>query len=130
MFTDFYKSLDQEEKSLIKATVLCCGVYDVTPLVDTYINEPLKLTYDEAKEISPLYHDLRQLDFNIYVVVGEYDSPAFKEQSRLYYQKLQNVCTNVSFKMMSNTDHFLIVENYSCDDYELVKYILDIENAK
>lgn len=130
LFTDFYEGLPIEEKSLIKAVILCCGVYNLTPLVDTYINNPLKLTYETAKELSPFYHEHKGLNFKIFIAVAQFDSPQFQEQSYNYFNKISMLCDEVKFKIIENVDHFSIVEMYACEEYELVQYILNLNNTE
>lgn len=110
--------------------VLCCGVYDLMPLVDTYVNEPLKLTYETAKELSPVYHDYKKFNFKIFIAVAEWDSPRFEDQSHIYFNKIRSRCDEAKFKIIKNVDHFSIVEKYACEAYELVQYILNLNNTE
>lgn len=127
MFETFLPSLPEDDKNLFKAVILCCGVYDLTPLINTYINQPLKLNEETAKKLSPLYHDIKKIYPVTHIVVGENESPAFQKQSIDYYEKIKNL-GKVSFKIIENVDHFSIVENYSRQDYELVQFLLELEN--
>lgn len=129
MFKDFIPNLPENKKKLIKATILCCGVFDLTPLVDTYINQPLNLTNDSAKLLSPMYDKIDKLNFIVYIVIGSNDSPAFLEQSKSYFAKIQNF-GDVRFKILNELDHFSIVEKYNEEDYELVKFIIELNEMK
>lgn len=78
--------------NLLHGLVHISGVFDLTPLVETYVNEPLKLDKAQSKLFSPL-HQLDYLRRTVsakrikqLVVVGEYDSNEFKRQTRAYSQ--------------------------------------------
>ena len=133
---------------LIRALVHISGVFDLTPLAQTYVNDPLKLDEDEAKVFSPLHqlHLLQQSEnlrrIRQLVVVGEHDSNEFKRQTRDYTQVDQTVTKRVaSFQfislqalldagylvqteVVSGVDHFDIVEKLAEDDYRLTRQIV------
>lgn len=128
MFKNYFPTLPEDDRQLFKAAILCCGVYDLSPLIDTYINKALKLNFETAKDLSPLHNEIDKLEMIVYIVVGSDDSPAFIKQSQLYYDKIK-LLGDVRFKIIENVDHFSIVERFSCQDYELVKFVDDIKSC-
>ena len=97
-------------------TFLLTGVYDLVPLVKTYINSPLHMTEyvvrsagitlslynalcssrDSARLCSPQQHAASfQKDCHVLVAVGENDSPAFKQQAHTYVQVNSSVYVTV-----------------------------------
>ena len=48
---------------------------------------------------------------NILVMVGEDDSPYFKRQSVMYYERLKLTFPNTEFWKSNTDDHFTIVQN-------------------
>lgn len=76
----------------IKSIIPVSGVFDLTPLPQTTLNEPLKMDLTEAQSLSPqlktdfaVPHETRKL-INLIIVYGSYDSPAFIKQSEQYCQ--------------------------------------------
>lgn len=59
--------------------ILLSGVYDLVPLIQTYVNEPLALTESSARALSvPLDH---RPDTAVLVVHGQHETDAFIAQS-------------------------------------------------
>ncbi len=65
----------------IRSATLLSGVYDLRPLVATYVNEPLGLDEPTAWELSPLAR-VRASDVALVVTCAEYETAEFKRQSR------------------------------------------------
>ncbi|MFW2381604.1 MAG: alpha/beta hydrolase [Acidimicrobiales bacterium] len=66
--------------------VLLSGIYDLRPLVETYVNDVVGLSLSEAEELSPLLWSPPQVP--AVVVFGENETDAFKRQSTLYADHL------------------------------------------
>jgi arylformamidase len=64
----------------IVGLVLLSGIYDLRPLIDTYINDPLGLDNTSARSLSPLFRPALALP--TIIAVGEIETPAFKAQSQ------------------------------------------------
>ena len=72
---------------------LISGVYDLKPLLGTYVNDPLKMSEEEADRNSPLRPDLVEraaravkdsVNIQVHVVVGENEPTHFVTQSHAY----------------------------------------------
>ncbi|KAH9498994.1 hypothetical protein Btru_004151 [Bulinus truncatus] len=117
-----YDSFDCE---LVKGAVLISGVYDLRPLVKTTINEPLKLTEEDAWRFSPqnfvqeIAHQSQQR--HIIIAVGEYDPPEFRRQSGEMEQMLRNFGVKTSYLDIPDVDHFNVVEKLSETYYVLTQ---------
>ncbi|XP_069109030.1 kynurenine formamidase-like [Argopecten irradians] len=102
-------------KDLLKGAVLVAGVFDLRPLVDTYIGDPLKLTRDVAWECSPCRHvdAIASLSRHrkLMAVMGENDTPAFRQQSIQFVEALEKRGVPVQVKDFEEYDHFQINEN-------------------
>lgn len=61
--------------------ILLSGIYDLRPLVGTYINEALQLDERDAFELSPQYRPLRT-HVPVTVCWGEHETGEFRRQSR------------------------------------------------
>nr|XP_019960483.1 PREDICTED: kynurenine formamidase [Paralichthys olivaceus] len=74
----------------IKGAFLVSGIYDLLPILSTYVNEPLKMTEEVAVRNSPskLVPQLKlsSSSCHIVVAVAENDSPEFRKQSEEYYK--------------------------------------------
>ncbi len=69
------------------AAVLVSGVYELTPLVGTSINEALALTPEAAAHVSPIRFDLAGFPAAL-VCWGEVETEAFKAQGRVFAQAI------------------------------------------
>ncbi|CAL8112727.1 unnamed protein product [Orchesella dallaii] len=97
---------------------LVAGVYDLRPLVSTYVNDALKMTSDEAEILSPLLQPIINSenfskDLLVLIWVGGIDSPEFQRQSKNYAAKLESTFENVKLWLSEEDDHFTIVERLS-----------------
>ncbi|CAF0960396.1 unnamed protein product [Didymodactylos carnosus] len=110
---------------------LISGVYDLQPLVDTYINEPLRMTNEQAKSFSPmLYDSIFWSDLKyvpILCICGEYDPPSFHEQNKKFGAKLRNLgFHNAEIETLSNDDHFTVIEQLQTKKSVLTSKIMDL----
>ena len=89
----------------IAGAVLLSGIYDLEPLVSTYINRPLHLTHADAIALSPL---TLQLGNPIPVIVawGENETSEFKRQSRSFAAKLKTAKFDATALQIPATNHF------------------------
>ncbi|KAK1163758.1 kynurenine formamidase isoform X1 [Acipenser oxyrinchus oxyrinchus] len=112
----------------IRGAVLVSGIYDLLPIISTYVNDPLKMTEEDAVRSSPvlLVPMLKRwfAGCEVVVAVAEHDSPEFRRQSREYFQVLECAGLKVSFEDVSNTDHFNVIEQLSDEDYHLTQVLL------
>ncbi|XP_049575850.1 kynurenine formamidase [Syngnathus scovelli] len=115
-------------KPQIKGAFLVSGIYDLLPILSTYVNEPLKMTEEVAIRNSPSklipQVKLSSSSCQFVVAVAEYDSPEFRKQSEDYYNTLKANGLNVTLEDVSNTDHFNIIEQLVDGDYHLTKLLL------
>ena len=95
----FNYQLEDSTRKLFKGVFHLSGIFDLTDLVKTSINDPLGLNETSAKALSPMLAQEMNLaspqqqqneEFHLLVVVGEFDSPVFKEQGQAF-------CDLVSF---------------------------------
>jgi arylformamidase len=69
---------------------LLSGIYDLRPLVPTYVNQPLGLDDGRAWALSPLAAtdaELARLG-EVLLAFGEHETPSFKAQSRAFAKRL------------------------------------------
>ncbi|XP_029353219.1 kynurenine formamidase isoform X1 [Echeneis naucrates] len=111
----------------IKGAFLVSGIYDLLPILSTYVNDPLKMTEEVAVRNSPskLVPQLKlsSSSCHIVVAVAENDSPEFRKQSEEYYKTLGESGLNVTLEDVPNTDHFSIIEQLVDGEYHLTKLL-------
>ncbi|KAB0802649.1 hypothetical protein PPYR_04835 [Photinus pyralis] len=112
LFQEFFCSMPEVDQHYLKGVVCISGVYDLVPIVRTYVNDALGLTEELAKELSPLHQSIRaNKTIHFLVLIGQHESPAFHEQSTSFYQKLVESGYNAELVEIKDVDHFTIVEN-------------------
>ncbi|KAF2365911.1 Alpha/beta hydrolase fold-3 [Trinorchestia longiramus] len=121
--------------SWIRGVVAVSGIFLLTPLVETYVNEPLKLSRTEAWQLSPLNMDnCRSLrarvkhQLHLLIAVADNDSPSFRQQSQAYAQMLRTSgFFFVAELTVQSSDHFRIISQLSDPSnyfsQELLKFI-------
>ncbi|KAI5616635.1 kynurenine formamidase isoform X1, partial [Silurus asotus] len=124
-------SVSPEIKGIIENSVslsgalLVSGIYNLLPILSTYVNEPLKMTEEVALRNSPSRF-VSQLKAStsgcdIIVAVAQNDSPEFRKQSEDYFKSLQAARLNVTFEDIPDTDHFNIIEQLVDENYYLTQ---------
>ncbi|RUR36509.1 alpha/beta hydrolase [Vreelandella populi] len=93
----------------IDKLVLVSGVYDLTPLVDTYVNEPLGLNLAQARALSPLFGELAQLP-PCQVVIAENDPPTFRKQGHDFVTALRAANVKAELLDLPACDHFDVLD--------------------
>lgn len=105
---------------VIKGGTLLSGVFDIQPIVKTYINEPLRLDLKEAKILSPLF-GINKNDTELIVCWGENETSEFKRQSIEFEKKWKEMGNRSSLLEVSSANHFdilfyMLEENCSLKD--------------
>lgn len=90
------------------AAVLLSGVYDLRPLVTTYVNQPLGLDVQSATAVSPSFLTVHAAVPTV-VCWGEHETGEFKRQSREYASQLAQAGASVSCYEVPDRNHFDIL---------------------
>lgn len=97
--SSWFESLSKAEKLLFKGTFYLSGIFNLRPLVKTYVNNALQMNNEMAAINSPLLQmerltktifvddELKQNLF-VHVVVGSDESPAFINQANDLFNKV------------------------------------------
>ncbi|KAG8238716.1 hypothetical protein J437_LFUL015273 [Ladona fulva] len=125
---DWIESLQTNQRDLLKGLVLISGVYDLTPLINTYVNDPLGMTREDAEEYSPSLWNESIITQNVQVIiaVGQHDSPEFQRQSKEFYDKLVFKGNVAEYFLIPDVDHFDIVEKLNDCRFELTVKICNL----
>lgn len=99
----------------IRNAFLISGIYDLEPIRQSYVNEPLQLTKQEAESCSPLLHCKRiARNSNVFVMYAEHDSPEFQKQSEKFAKSIYKTAVKIS-----NVDHFDIMEKLNDEHFQV-----------
>lgn len=108
MLTSTDWTLAGMKKPPFSGTILISGIYDLRPLVGTYINGPLGLDFDSATHVSPMYQPLKS-SVDTVVCWGEHETEAFKQQSLDYAGLLARTGVRTSMYEVKKKNHFDIL---------------------
>ncbi|XP_030910717.2 kynurenine formamidase isoform X3 [Melopsittacus undulatus] len=110
--------------------VLVSGVYDLEPILHTYVNDALHMSREVAQRNSPQLHIALAAPAaaacKVLVAVAQHDSPEFRRQSQEYVLALRAAGWSVSMLDLAGVDHFDIVEKLSEESYILTQVILNM----
>ena len=109
----------------VAGAILLSGIYDLEPLVGTYIDAALHLSTADVATLSPA---LLKLGRPVRTVVawGENETPEFKRQSRFFAAKLQGSGFHVSEFEVAGANHFDIVFGLADSHTQLGKATIDL----
>uniref|UniRef100_A0A8C3EK88 Kynurenine formamidase n=1 Tax=Corvus moneduloides TaxID=1196302 RepID=A0A8C3EK88_CORMO len=112
-----------QEVPEIKGAVLVSGVYDLEPILHTYVNDVLNMSWEVAQRNSPMRHVTPAVPAacEVLMAVAQHDSPEFRRQSQEYSQALRAAGWSVSLLDLAGVDHFDIIEKLSEDNYILTQ---------
>jgi arylformamidase len=102
----------------ISGAILLSGIYDLEPLIPTYVNAPLHLSVADAQELSPLDLPLG-LPRPTIIAWGENETAEFKRQSRNYASRLLAAGFPVTTLEAAGCNHFDIVFDLANPESEL-----------
>jgi arylformamidase len=92
----------------IAGAVLLSGIYDLAPLVGTYVDAPLRLRSADVAALSPIRLP-HERPVPAIVSWGEFETGEFKRQSRVYAENLQAQGFPISAFEAADANHFDIV---------------------
>jgi len=94
--------------SLVKGLCAVSGIYDLQPLLPTYVNEALKMDVIEAKANSPIFQPTPKA-VPIILALGDIETGEFKRQSQMMTAKLRDQGLEVLFKVIDKRNHFDVI---------------------
>jgi arylformamidase len=92
----------------LAGAILMSGIYDVEPLIGTYIDAALRLTSRDAELLSPMQLPPGSA-VPVIVTWGENETSEFKRQSRAYASRMSTAGFRVSAFETAGANHFDIV---------------------
>jgi arylformamidase len=106
-------------------TVLVSGIYDLTPLVGTSINEALGLNVPQARSISPAFHSVVGFPPSV-VAWGEIETEAFKQQSQRFAEQIAHAGAPCTQQEIHERNHFDVILDLANPDTALGRLTLDL----
>ncbi|XP_060525678.1 kynurenine formamidase isoform X1 [Cylas formicarius] len=125
IYTKLFPLLSKDDQQLLKGVFLSCGLYDVTPITKTIINQQLGLDEETAKTISPEHNVFSSSKAIFHVLTAENESPAFLEQGKKFHEKLIESGIRCEYHQLDGVDHFNAIERMIDEDFDLVKLIVE-----
>ncbi len=106
--TDWQKVDAALPKRLVIAAYAISGLFDLTPLVGTSINEALRLREDSAKAVSPLFWAPPK-GASLDAVVGELESAEYFRQSQTIVEQWGRAGVATRFDKVADANHFTVI---------------------
>ncbi|WP_069298401.1 alpha/beta hydrolase [Neptunicoccus sediminis] len=110
-------------QSRIAHTISISGLHDLRPLVETDMNDTLKLDKSEAESESPALLDARS-DCSITFWVGAAERPEFLRQNRLIAEKWSRAGIKATDVYAPDQHHFSVIAPLSEPDSPLTRALL------
>jgi len=118
---------------LVQSVCAVSGIYDLTPIQHTYINQPLQLTEQEILQNSPLLMDSqlsRLTTCRIILAYGDNETPEFKRQSQTMHQSLLAHHAPSQIKEIPNRNHFDVIVDLADADSWLSQQAMNLMNIE
>lgn len=95
----------------IEAIFAISGIYDLSPLVQTPLNDKLRMTLEDAMAYSPLFR-VRNMGVNAFFVVGELETEQFQLQSQAMADAWRQAGNPAKYHALPDSNHFNILQKF------------------
>lgn len=98
--------------TIIKGICAVSGIYDLTPIAQTYINAPLQLTDQEISILSPLFKNVegeQRYHCKVLLAYGDNETSEFKRQSLAMKKQLAQLGYPTVFSEINDRNHFNVI---------------------
>ena len=113
---------------LVRAAYAMSGLYDLRPLLQTSINEDIRLAPEEAEQISPLFAE-PPVGTTLVAAVGAQESGEFHRQSRELATAWAVGGVTADYVEIEDTNHFTIVDALTAEGSEMTEQIAGMAEA-
>lgn len=117
------KEWGEELSDALASTLALSGLYELTPLLHTPINNDIRLHSDNCRELSPLRLE-SLLNIPHALVVGERESVAFHRQSDIQSQHLLQQGISCERWDADSCHHFSILDDFAESDSKSFRWVL------
>lgn len=125
--TDWSKfDLPDKAHQKIKSVFSLAGLFDIRPLVNSFVNDEIGMSMEAAEKVSPQLKPSSSQDnlCPLHLILPELDTPEFFRQTKEYQNKLLQSKQACHLVLAKGRDHLDIIENLVDDEDEILTYIL------
>lgn len=122
--------VEAEGKDKLKDVFSIAGLFDIRPLVNSFVNDNIQMTNESSERVSPLLNDFPSEEelAPLHLIVPELDTPEFFRQTKEYHAKVLDAKQECRIYLARKRDHLDIIENLINDNDDVLNYML--ENMK
>jgi arylformamidase len=113
MLATDWGSSDGVPDDLVTRAFALSGLYDLNPLLQTNINDDIKLDENSARDASPVFWPAPREGLKFMASVGALESNVFKEQSRRLAEVWNEAGIETEYFEVPDCNHFTIVDAVS-----------------
>lgn len=106
-----------------RGAILVSAVFDLLPLLQTSLNEGLRLDLDEARAASPLQHPPTSAAPQL-LAVGDRETPQFHDQAERYARAFAGIASPMPRFTAAGCDHFDVVQALADASHPLFQRVL------
>ena len=128
LMTD-WAAVEGAPDDLVTSAFALSGLYDLRPLLETDINDDLRLTPESAREASPMFWPAPRDDLKCVVAVGALESEPFRMQSRDVADAWKGAGVDVTFLEAPELNHFTIVNDFATPGMPLFEQLVSTVEA-
>jgi arylformamidase len=126
--TDWPSLYPKAPADLVPAGYSISGVFDLAPLVGISVNQDLRLTPEEARQVSPLFWPVqsgRVFD----AVAGGLESSEFKRQSRTVAEAWRQNGVVTRYEEIPGTNHFTVIDALADPKSAMTARVVELARA-
>jgi arylformamidase len=124
-----WANVDGFESNIIAAGIAISGVFELTPLLRTSLNEKLLLDENSALKLSPVrWQPLPRTMLDAWV--GANESSEFQRQSREFAANWKEAGADTKLVSIADADHFAAIAPLSDPDSNLTQRLIDLASGK
>jgi arylformamidase len=128
LFTDWQLEYPDLPNEFLHCGITLSGIYDFEPILYCSENKGLRLDFEEAIQVSPIYRKLRSRAPQL-VGYGEREPSDMGRQSREYYQRFRTQTSEMELYAIPQADHFDVCNVIADERSELFSKCLGILNG-
>ena len=98
--------------NLVKGVCAVSGIYELSPIQQTYINEPLQLSVEEVEQLSPIRHKNIN-DSPVILAFGDNETEEFRIQTEAMQARLVSQSIETQCKKIHERNHFNVILDLS-----------------
>lgn len=121
-----WQKVDSQFSDINPVAGVCAvsGIYDLAPLLNTYINDPLRLTTNEVITLSPLKLISSQIpSCPVIIAYGDNETSEFKRHSDELYYHYQQRKVSILKREIIGRNHFDVILDLSDNNSWLAKQV-------